>query len=121
MKDWKKFHFYYNSTLNRIIYRIYERNYKKHQVLLENTESVELKTMNHSRKSDSEFDLMEIDINGIGFTDIEMEIVEMRSQGQDFGALMKRHKMLPSQYKVHIESIKSKLVNFYNLGEKFKS
>lgn len=115
---YREFHFYYNSCLNKIIYRLYEKYYEKHFSVVENTDNVIIKAENYHRKSEFLVDFTDVDIEGMNLTDAEREILKVKMEGSEFQPLLKRLKMMPAQYKKCVESLKLKLIEFYNLDPK---
>lgn len=110
-EDLNKFHFFYNSALNRVMFRIFERQYKKHLNVLENTEENEYKTMN--TKSLSHVDFFDFECEKYNFTEIELKLVKMKTEGHNFQEFLKENKMSHATYKSVMESIKLKISNMY--------
>lgn len=116
LKDYKKFHFYLNSGLNRIIYRLYQRNYLKHSSIIENTEESEFVIENTSKYLQS-VDLTEIDLKNVGLTDIEMKILVMRVEGIKFQDFLRDNKMSQAVYRENMENLKNKVTKLYKDDE----
>lgn len=105
----KKFYFYLNTSLNRAMYRLYERQYKKHFDILPNTDDVELVMMNSGY--DDQFDLTSVDLKT--FSDLEIKIIEFKFSGDKLSTFLKVMKITNADYQENLELIKEKLIDLY--------
>ncbi len=105
----KKFYWYLNSSLNRAMYRLYERQYKKHFDLLPNTEDTEMLMLNTGYND--HFDLTEIDLKD--FSNLEIEIIKFKFSGEKLSVFLKIMKINNSQFTEGLEGVKTKLTNLY--------
>ena len=106
----KKFYFYLNTSLNRGIYRLFERNYKKHYDVVSNTADSEALMLN--KKHHHHFDMSEIDLRG--FTEIEIDIINFKVSGEKLKVFLKSKKMTDLEFSEAFEQIKIKLIKLYN-------
>ncbi len=109
VKNIKKFYFYINTSLNRRMYRLYERNYKKHFDMVSNTKDNMTKYMN--RGFNDHFDMTLIDLSD--FSQMEMDIINFKFTGNKLNLFLKTVQLSSTQYYEHLEEIKVKLVKRY--------
>lgn len=105
----KKFYFYLNTSLNRGIYRLFERNYKKHYDVVSNTADSEALMMN--KKHHHHFDMSEIDLRG--FSELEVDIINFKISGEKLKVFLKSKKLTDLEYSEMLEHIKLKLIKLY--------
>lgn len=113
-----QFHHYFNSSLNKIIYRLYCNNYKKHDIVVENNEHNDYRIMKNS-KYEQHLDLSEIDLKELDLTEIQMDILVMKTDGLDFQSLLKKHKISHIAYKEHLNGLKQKVVERYKFDQRW--
>lgn len=113
MKDFKKFHFYLNSALNKIVYRIYERNYKKHNQIVDNSEQNEL-WVQTAAKYLHHIDFTDLDVVNMDLNEIEYGIMVMKVEGQRFQEFLKSNKISHNQYTENLETLKQKILKIYD-------
>lgn len=106
----KKFYFYLNTSLNRGIYRLFERNYKKHYDVVSNTADSEALLMN--KKHNHHFDMSEIDLRG--FSELEVDIINFKISGEKLKVFLKLKKLTDLEYSEMLEHIKFKLIKLYD-------
>lgn len=111
-----KFCFYLNTSLNRGIYRLYEKNYKKHFNVIRN--SFETENILNNRCYTHHFDCSEIDLKC--FTEDELMFIKFKISGQKLNLFLKRNKMLATTYYEISESVVSKLKSLYGEDEDLK-
>lgn len=109
--DISKFHFYLNSALNRAMFRIFERQYKKHLLLRDNDEVTEIKISRIGIQS--HVDMIEFDMTKLEFSEQEMKLITMKVEGHNFQEFLKENKMSHVTYKHKMEIIKQKLLKIY--------
>jgi len=109
IKDLKKFSFYLNTSLNRAMYRLYEKQYKKHFDVLPNNEDTEIIVMNHGY--DDHFDLTSVDLKD--FSQIEIEIIKFKFSGEKLNVFLKTININNNDFQLHLENIKMKLLDLY--------
>lgn len=105
----KKFYFYLNTSLNRRMFRLYERNYKKHFDVVNNTEDNIIKMRN--KGYNHHFDMSEIDLND--FNELELEIIKFKFTGDKLSNFLKKEHIPSTQYYEILEGIKVKLLERY--------
>jgi hypothetical protein len=112
IKNIKKFYFYVNTSLNRRMYRLYERNYKKHFDIVPNTNENLTKTMN--RGFTDHFDMSSVDLSD--FTQLELDIIKFKYTGNKLNVFLKTIQISSAQYYENLELIKVKLIKRYDVG-----
>ena len=110
IKDLKKFYFYLNTSLNRAMYRLFERNYKKHFDIVNNNDDTEALMLNTGYID--HFDLTEIDLKG--FSELEIKIIKFKYSGERLSVFLKIIKVKNVEYQEMLEVIKLKLTKLYN-------
>lgn len=113
----KKFYFYFNTSLNRGIYRIYQKTYKKHFDVLESSEKTD--NLLISKKYSQHIDCSEIDLKG--FSEIELEVIKFKISGQKLNIFLKKNKIPASQYYIVFEDVIKKLEELYGDDEHLKN
>lgn len=116
LSQMKLFYFYLNTSLNRRVFRLYEKNYKKHFSVINNSDESESLIVNKSYNH--HFDNMTIDLQG--FTEQEIEFVKFKLSGQKLNIFLKKQKMLPSVYYEINNSVIEKLKILYSNDEDLK-
>jgi len=113
----KKFYFYLNTSLNRGVYRIYEKNYKKHFPVLDSSDNssniLENKSYSHS------FDEM-ISIDLKNFTEEEIDFIKFKISGQKVSLYLKKINISTSRLYEINESVIKKLSSLYSNDEDLK-
>lgn len=109
IKEIKKFYFYLNTSLNRGIYRVYEKSYKKHFPVLDSSDKTEDIILN--REFVHNFDEVSIDIRN--FSEMEIEIIKFKISGQKLKFFLLKNKISSSQYYLVFEEIVRKLKELY--------
>lgn len=109
IKDLKKFCFYLNTSLNRAMYRLYEKQYKKHFDVLPNNEDTEI--MVNNTGYDDQFDLTSIDLKD--FSIIEIEIIRFKFSGDKLSVFLETMSLSSSDFQIHLDNIKLKLIELY--------
>jgi hypothetical protein len=117
IKEYKKFHFFLNSGLNRVTYRIYERQYLKHSQVIDNSEDNEF-VVGNSAKYNQSFDLTELDLEKLDLTDMERKILVMKVEGVKFQEFLKENKIQHFVYKESLETLQNKLLKIYRNGKR---
>jgi hypothetical protein len=105
----KKFYFYLNTSLNRGIYRIYERNYKKHFDVISNTDDNQNLMMN--KKHHHHFDMTEIDLRS--FSVLEISIIKFKVSGEKLKPFLKENKLTDLEFSELFNVVKQKLTQLY--------
>jgi hypothetical protein len=116
ISELKKFYFYINTSLNRGIYRVYEKNYKKHFDVLDNSDKTEALIL--SKKYTHHFDNSAIDLKN--FTKAEMDLIEFKLSGQKLSTFLKTKNISSSQYYLVFDSVVKKLKDLYKDDEDLK-
>ena len=109
IKDLKKFYFYLNTSLNRAMYRLYERRYKKHFDVLPNSDDVMIIMDNTGY--DDHFDLTSVDLKG--FSTIEIEVIKFKFSGEKLSVFLKTVKLTSIEFQEHLENVREKLIVLY--------
>lgn len=109
--DHKKYNFYLNTSLNRGVYRIFERNYKKHFDVLSNSEASEVLIL--TKRISNEVDLTDMDINN-NFSAIEIEIINFKVSGEKLRVFLKKQNLSNNQYTEYLDVIKKKMTELYS-------
>jgi len=117
MEDLKKFYFYLNSALNRGVYRIYERQYKRYfNVIDTGTEEKEHLLLNKGYLQ--EIDFTEIDLSSL--TEEEISVLLFKKSGERLSTFLKKEKMPSAVYYSTFESAREKLFQIYQNEPYFK-
>lgn len=111
--DLKKFYFYLNTSLNRAMYRLYEKRYKKHFDVIANTEDIEILMINTGY--DDQFDLTSIDLKG--FSDLEIRLIEFKFSGDKLSDFLKDMKITNMEFQCCLENVKDKLIDLYKFSD----
>lgn len=106
----KSFYFYLNTSLNRGIYRLFEKNYKKHYSVVSNSSDNDITMLN--RKHNHHFDMSEIDLRG--FSDIELEIIKFKISGEKLKVFLKEKGITDLEFSIMFETVKLKLIKLYD-------
>ena len=110
----KYFSFYYNSALNRYMFRYFKKNYMKSSSTIENTDENEKYILNNL-PSKTHTDTLSIDLSK--FTELELEVINFKHSGgklKEFLAANDARKAIASQdYYAALESVKRKLISLY--------
>lgn len=112
----KKFYFYLNTSLNRRIYRIYEKNYKKHFSVLDNSDKTEGLIL--AKKYTHHFDNVNIDLKG--FSETEMEVIKFKLSGKKLNTFLESSDISSSQYYIIFNNVVRKLRDLYKDDEDLK-
>lgn len=115
IKDHKSYSFFLNTALNRGIYRVFERNYKKHYDIITNVDASEVAIMT-TKTSKNDFDLIDLDI-AMNFSDIEVEIINFKVSGEKLSVFLRQHSLSSNQYTEYLDGIKEKLIEMYKTEE----
>lgn len=110
IQDHKKYSFYLNTSLNRGIYRIFEKNYKKHYDLVSGSEANEINVS--SAKVNPTADLTDIDLIN-NFTEFEIKIINFKVSGDKIRDFLKEMKINNAEYNSHLDKIKVKMLRIY--------
>lgn len=106
----KKFYFYLNTSLNRHIFRLYEKNYKKHFDVVNNIDSNVLRAENKGYLH--HFDMSSIDL--VDFNELEINIIKFKmSGGGKLSVFLKKEKLSSIDFFEKLELIKIKLIERY--------
>lgn len=118
LQQTKKFYYYLNSGLNRRVYRIYEKQYKKHFGIIENTEDNYHLITNKGYSQNIDF--TEIDLSSL--TEEEINILKFKMQGSSKLSAFLKAQNIPSTtfYKV-LEGTKEKLHSIYKDEQYFEN
>ena len=111
IKDHKSYSFFLNTALNRGIYRVFERNYKKHYDIITNADASEVAIMT-TKTHRNDFDFTELDL-GLNFSDIEIKIINFKVSGEKMNVFLKEEKLSNNQFNIYLEGIKEKLIEMY--------
>lgn len=114
VEEHKKYNFYLNTALNRGIYRVFERNYKKHYDVISSSDANEISIM--TKKINSHVDLTDIDLS-LNFNDIEIEIINFKVSGEKLNVFLKKMKISNIQYNEYLNVIKDKMIELYKTEE----
>lgn len=110
LEDVVKFYYYFNSGLNRAIYRIYEKGYKNNFNVINNTDENEFlilkKGYNHN------FDLTEVDLKVL--TVDEMHIVKFKMTEKKNNVFLKKHNMTATEFNSKLSTAKAKIIKLYS-------
>lgn len=116
MGSLKKFYFFLNTALNRAIYRIYEKQYKRYFNVVDNTdENSHLLTNAHYNQH---IDFSEVDL--MQFTEVELDILRFKVEGGKLNVFLKEHDMVGATFHKILEGIKEKLSVIYKEEDYFK-
>jgi len=110
-KNLKKFHFYLNTSLNRAMFRLYQKQYQKHFVVLSNNQDTEIIMANNGY--DDQFDLTSVDLKD--FSVIEIEVIKFKFSGEKLSVFLKQMKFTNIDFQYHLDSVKEKLIDLYKL------
>lgn len=105
----KLFYFYLNSSLNRAIYRIYDKQYRRGFVIIDNTE--ENGYLLNNKGYDQHIDFSEIDL--MSLNEMELEVLKFKVTGNKLSIFLKEHKIPSTVYHDNLESAKLKLLEVY--------
>lgn len=105
----KLFYFYLNSSLNRAIYRIYEKQYRRGFVVIHNTE--ENGYLLNNKGYDQHIDFSEIDL--MSLNEMELEVLKFKVTGNKLSVFLKEHKIPSTIFYSNLESAKVKLLEVY--------
>lgn len=115
MKYLKQFYFYLNSALNRAIYRIYEKEYKKKSNVIENTDENEFLVSN--KGYNQHLDCSSIDLSHL--TELERDVLDFKLSGDKLSKFLKKQNIPSTRYYQVYESAKEKIFNVYQHDEYF--
>jgi hypothetical protein len=104
------FAFFYNKALLRASVRLFDRNYKKHMVVVSN-DGKEYLTENRSYNQHLVFNEIDLKRN---FTEEEMLVIETKLSGEKLNDFLKRTKMPNVRYYEVLAVVKDKLQKLYN-------
>lgn len=110
IEDHKKYSFYLNTSLNRGIYRIFEKHYKKHYDVVSSSDANEISI--GFAKVNPAVDLTEIDLIN-NFSEIEIEIINFKVSGDKLRDFLKKMNINNTDYNIHLEAIKVKMLRLY--------
>jgi hypothetical protein len=116
MRDVKKFYFFLNTALNRGMYRLYEKQYKKYFNIVENTDE-NAHLLNNAGYS-QHVDFSEVDLKD--FTALELDILKLKVQGGKLSVFLKEQQIPSAVFHKTFEGIKEKLTELYSDENYFK-
>jgi hypothetical protein len=108
--DHKKYIFYLNTSLNRGVYRIFERHYKKHYDVVSSSNSENISIVS-SRVNDN-VDLIDLDLKN-NFSEVEISIIEFKVSGEKLNIFLKKSNLSSNQYNEYLDSIKNRMLELY--------
>lgn len=115
LKYLKMFYFYFNSGLNRAMFRLYKQHYEKFgSITVVNTEENEKYVLDRV-KTNHHFDLLEIDL--AGFTPLELAIIQHKLDNEKLKDFLKQENLPATQYYPMWEAIQAKLFELYKNPE----
>jgi hypothetical protein len=112
----KKFYFYLNTSLNRAIYRLFEKQYQCYFNVVENTKENEYLLLNAGYNQ--HFDFSEVDLSALN--ELELDILRFKIEGGKLNQFLKEHNLQSALYNQMFGSIKQKLYNLYKEEDYFK-
>lgn len=113
----KKFYFFLNTSLNRAVYRLYEKQYKRYFNVIDNNngsgsgEEGTHKDPLENAGYNQHFDFTEIDL--FDFNEIELEILRFKIEGGKLNVFLKEHDMAGVMFYQIFEELKQKLMVRY--------
>lgn len=110
IEDHKKYSFYINTSLNRGIYRLFEKHYKKHYDVVSSSDANEISIS--FAKVNPSVDLTDIDLIN-NFTELEIEIINFKVSGDKLRDFLKKFNINNSDYNIHLDNIKIKMLRIY--------
>jgi hypothetical protein len=110
LKYLKMFFFYFNSGLNRAMFRIYKKNYEKYANTVVNTEENENYVMGRI-KYNHHFDFTGIDL--ASFTEIELAIVEHKLDNGKLKDFLKENDLPAIRYYEIWAEVQAKIFEIY--------
>jgi len=117
MKDLKKFYFYLNTALNRAVYRLFEKQYKRYFNIVENTEENSYLLSNAGYNQ--HFDFSEIDLSN--FSELELNVLKFKLEGGKINTFLKQFDIPNKVFYETFEIVKGKLTVLYKEENYFQN
>lgn len=106
----KIFYFYFNSGLNRAMYRLYRKYYERQLPTIVNTDQNEEVIFNNL-KSKEHFDTLQIDF--CNFTEIEIAIIKFKMRKGKLKDFLKKQNLPSNQYYLIWDALQKKIFDLY--------
>lgn len=110
MKYRDSFHFFYNKALLRASVRLFEKNYKKHSVVIQNTENNSYLLQERPYQQHISFNEIDLEKN---FSEEEIQVIEAKVKQEKLADFFKRTKMSNERYYEILGAVKVKLQKLY--------
>lgn len=113
----KKFYFFLNTSLNRAIYRLFEKQYARHFNIVENKE--ETAHLLDNAGYHQHFDFSEIDL--FDLNEMELEVLKFKVEGGKLNVFLKEHDITGIKFYETIAMLKKKLFVRYSEETYFRN